>query len=69
MVGIFAIRRSADAFTASAFTNPTAAMDPFTDWPGTGSVPNKPYTEIDYSQAQFDTIVATAAPGYIDVPL
>ena len=50
-------------FTGQCTANPTAALDPFADFTGVGSVPNKPLVEEDISQTAFDAIIATAAPG------
>lgn len=51
------------SFTGVATANPTAALDPFGDYTGVGSVPNKPYVEEQIAATLFDAAIADAAPG------
>lgn len=51
-------------FEGQAKRNPTANLDPFGDYPGaSNAILNQPYAIVDYTQAQFDAMVAAAAPG------
>lgn len=56
------------AFTGKAFQNPNLFDGPWNDYPGTGYIPNSPYVTVGYSQAEYNTILATAGCGYVTLP-
>lgn len=52
------------SFTGRAVVNPTPSLDPFGDFPGTGSVPSdSPYITVDYA-----SLPGGAQPGHITLP-
>jgi len=56
------------AFTGTVEPNPNLVFGPWGDWPGTGVVPNSPWIEASYSQAEWEEIAADAACGYGTLP-
>lgn len=54
-------------FTGVAESNPNLGIGPWEDWPGTGTIPRKPYQTVGYSQAAYDAILADARCGYVDL--
>jgi len=64
----FAAEAATVSFTGTSVSNPNLYDGPWDDWPGTGFIPNSPYVQASYSQAQFDTIAATAGCGYKTLP-
>lgn len=55
-------------FTGKAVSNPALFDGPWNDYPGSGYIPNTPYLYVGYSDAEYELILAEAAPGYADLP-
>jgi hypothetical protein len=55
-------------FTGTAVSNPALFNGPWNDYPGLGYIPNTPYLYVGYSDAEYELILAEAAPGYADLP-
>jgi hypothetical protein len=64
----FAAEAATLAFTATNVANPNLGTGPWGDFPGTGGIPNSPYVQVSYSQAEYDAILATAACGFATLP-
>jgi len=64
----FAAEAATMAFTATNQANPNLGAGPWQDFPGVGAMPNSPYFQVSYSQAEYDVIVAAAACGYQTLP-
>jgi hypothetical protein len=56
------------AFTATNENNPVLGAGPWQDFPGTGSMPDSPYFQVTYSQAEYDAIATLSACGYQTLP-
>lgn len=56
------------AFTGKARSNPALFDGPWNDYPGAGYIPTSPYVMVGYSATEYDTILATVAAGYQDLP-
>ena len=56
------------AFTATNEANPVLGAGPWQDFPGVGSMPNSPYFQVTYSQAEYEAITALSACGYQTLP-
>jgi hypothetical protein len=56
------------AFTGKAFQNPSLYNGPWNDWPGQGYIPTSPKVEIQYTQAQYDAMLAVAGCGWQTLP-
>jgi hypothetical protein len=61
----FAAEAATLAFTATNEANPNLASGPWGDYPGAGDIPNSPYVQVSYSQAEYDAIADLAACGYV----
>ena len=48
--------------------NPNVGDGPWGDFPGAGGVPNSPYIQVSYSQAEYDAIADLAACGFQTLP-
>jgi hypothetical protein len=55
-------------FSAKVVANPNLGPGPWGDWPGTGSVPNSAYTQVSYSQDEYNALVASAGCGLAQAP-
>jgi hypothetical protein len=64
----FAAEAATLAFTATNEANPNLGAGPWRDFPGVGSMPNSPYFQVSYSQAEYDAIADLAACGYVTLP-
>lgn len=64
----FAGEAATVAFTGTSSANPSLGDGPWDDFPGTGDIPNSPYVQVSYSQAEYDTLAASAACGYQTLP-
>jgi hypothetical protein len=56
------------AFTGKSTNNPNLYDGPWDDFPGAGYIPNSAHVAVGYSQAEYDAIVATIAPGFQNLP-
>jgi hypothetical protein len=56
------------SFTGTAAANPNQFNGPWNDYPGTGYIPNTAFLTVDYSQAAYNAIAATASCGYKALP-
>jgi len=64
----FAAEAATVAFTGFSVANPNLVDGPWDDWPGTGDIPNSPYIQVSYSEAEYDAIADLAACGYQTLP-
>lgn len=65
----FAAEAASVAFTGTSVANPNLENGPWNDWPGTGNIPNSPYIQVSYSEAEYDLIADLAACGYQTLPV
>jgi hypothetical protein len=56
------------AFTGKAFQNPNLYDGPWNDWPGGGYIPTSPHVVIEYTQDEYDAILADAGCGLQATP-
>ena len=61
----FAAEAATLSFTGTNVANPNLGTGPWGDYPGTGTIPNSPYVQVSYSQAEYDAIVALAGCGFV----
>jgi hypothetical protein len=64
----FAAEAATLAFTATNEANPNLGSGPWQDYPGVGAMPNSPYFQVSYSQAEYDAISTLAACGFQTLP-
>ena len=64
----FAAEAATLSFTATNTANPNLGAGPWQDYPGVGTIPNSPYIQVSYSQAEYDAITALAGCGYVTLP-
>jgi hypothetical protein len=55
-------------FTGKAFQNPSLFDGPWNDWPGDGYIPTSPYVTVQYTQAEYDAILAEVSCGWATLP-
>lgn len=55
-------------FTLTTEANPALFDGPWNDWVGAGYIPNSPKVEIQYSQAEYEAILAVARCGFQTLP-
>ena len=55
-------------FAGKGTNNPNLFNGPWNDYPGAGYIPNSPYVEVGYTQAEYDAILANVADGYQTIP-
>ena len=55
-------------FAGKSTNNPNLYDGPWNDYPGAGYIPNTPYFQIGYTQAEYDAIAAAVGAGYVDLP-
>lgn len=65
----FAAEAATLAFTATNVANPNLGAGPWQDYPGVGNMPNSPYFQVSYSQAEYDAIASLAACGFVTLPV
>lgn len=56
------------SFDGFSVGNPNVGDGPWNDFPGVGGIPNSPYIQVSYSQAEYDAIAALAACGFQVLP-
>ena len=56
------------SFTGKAFQNPALFNGPWNDYKGLGYIPTSPYVTVYYTQADYNTILATAGCGFVSLP-
>ena len=64
----FAAEAATMSFTATNVANPNLGAGPWQDYPGVGSMPNSPYFQVSYSQAEYEAIADLAACGFVTLP-
>lgn len=55
-------------FTGKSTNNPNLFNGPWNDYPGAGYIKNSAHSEVGYTQAQYDAILADIGCGYNDIP-
>lgn len=55
-------------FTGYGENNNWLTNGPWNDWPGTGYVPNSPHVEVEYTQTEYNAILATVTCGHQLLP-